>query len=727
MQMSDPLRFIDWEINKFLRVVLSTQIAAIVLILLGMAGIQMPVIRQAVCFIYLTFIPGALILRALNVHKLAPIQSAMFTVGASLAALMFAGALLNFTGPYLGITAPITILPIMVMLTALVLILSMLCYLRDRKSDDPLLDIKEALSPPALLLYAVPFLAIFGAYRMNFFDANGLLVLMILALAAIVLLVGFDRLIPKELYPLAIFVVAISLLLHNALISTYINGWDIQFENYRAALVLANGFWDSSTFSVLNAMLSIVMLAPIYSIVMDMDIVWVFKLIYPLLFALVPVGLYEVFRRQSSEKIAFMASFFFMSLVVFYTEMLQLARQEIAELFLVLVIMLVLDRSLDKAKWSVLFIIFSFSLVVSHYGLTYIFIASLIIVLALLYLARMVGRMKMREIELNTRLSLVLVVSIVMFCLVWYISIASGNPFDTIVSILDQVFSNAATGFLDPDKVQGLGILATGGSVSALHKIYLYLMLFTQALIVVGIAAVILKKGLMKMSAEYFAFSLVMIVILIAGITVPFFASSLNTTRLYQITLIFLAIFFVAGWLGVSKFLGRLIHRDSPGMPIAFRALAIFLAIFLIFNTGLAFEVFNDVPISYALNSTVDSAVFNTAEVAGANWIVSERSPILIDNQTDKYYMPPIYCDEYRLQLLKGKNADQASNIPDNGTMYEVSYVYMGTFNLQNDLMFVVSGDDLTSHETYVSADDVSKDRGLIYSNGGSEIYNRIF
>lgn len=728
MQMSDPLRFIDWEIKKFLGVVLATQIAALVLIWLGTTGFQVPILRQLVCFIYLTFMPGAVILRAMNARKLEPIKSTLFTIGASLAALMFAGALLNIIGLYLGLTTPITLLPIMVMLTALVLILSVFCYLRDRKSEDkPLLDIKEALSPPALFLYIVPFMAIFGAYLMNLFSDNVLLVLMILALVAIVLLVGFDKFIPKEMYPLAIFVVGVSLVLHNTLISTYINGWDVQFENYRATLVLTNGFWDPSTFSILNAMLSIVMLAPIYSIVMNMDIVWVFKLIYPLLFALVPLGLYEVFKRQSSEKIAFMATFFFTSLVVFYTEMLQLARQEIAELFLVLVIMLIINRNMDKAKWSVLFIIFSFSLVVSHYGLTYIFIASLIVVWALLYLGKMISLKNLRGIEVNTRLSLVLVVSLIMFCLVWYISIASGNPFETIVVLLSSIYSNLITGFMNPDKVQGLALITTGGSVSALHKVYLYLMLFTQALIMVGIAAVILKKDLVKISKEYFTFSLVMVAILIAGISVPFVASALNTTRLYQITLIFLAIFFVIGWLAVSKLLGRLMHRDNPRMPIAFGALAIFLAIFLMYNTGLVFEVFNDVPISYSLNKTVDNAVYNNAEVAGANWIVNERNPVLIDSMTNMYYLPPIYSDEYRLQLLSGQNAEQASKIPNNGKLFEVSYVYMGTYNILNDRMLVVNENDATSGDSYVSADDISKDRGLIYSNGGSEVYNRRF
>ncbi len=104
---------------------------------------------------------------------------------------------------------------------------------------------------------------------------------------------------------------------------------------------------------------------------------WVYKIIFPLLFALMPVALYQAYMKQSNEKLAFMASFFFVSLVVFFSEMLQLARQEIAELFVALIILLIVDRSMQKSRWSLLFLVFAASLVLSHYGLTFIFIGTL--------------------------------------------------------------------------------------------------------------------------------------------------------------------------------------------------------------------------------------------------------------------------------------------------------------------------------------------------------------
>ena len=48
-------------------------------------------------------------------------------------------------------------------------------------------------------------------------------------------------------------------------------------------------------------MLSISMLAPVYSIFMNIDITWVYKIVFPLLFSLLPVALFEVYRRHPGK------------------------------------------------------------------------------------------------------------------------------------------------------------------------------------------------------------------------------------------------------------------------------------------------------------------------------------------------------------------------------------------------------------------------------------------
>ena len=55
-----------------------------------------------------------------------------------------------------------------------------------------------------------------------------------------------------------------------------------------------------------------------------------------------------------------------------------LSKEQIAELFLVLLILVMIDKGMNKMKRSFLFIVFGASLAVSHYGLSYIYMFCLI-------------------------------------------------------------------------------------------------------------------------------------------------------------------------------------------------------------------------------------------------------------------------------------------------------------------------------------------------------------
>ena len=135
---------------------------------------------------------------------------------------------------------------------------------------------------------------------------------LIVIIALVAVLIGFDIFIPKKLYPLAVFVIAISLLYHSSLISMHLVEWaDGSFEYWISNKTVINSIWDPTTYGACNAMLSLTILAPLYSIISNMSITWVFKIVYSLLFSLVPLGLYRVFQKQTNDKIAFLSCFFF--------------------------------------------------------------------------------------------------------------------------------------------------------------------------------------------------------------------------------------------------------------------------------------------------------------------------------------------------------------------------------------------------------------------------------
>ena len=70
-----------------------------------------------------------------------------------------------------------------------------------------------------------------------------------------------------------------------------------------------------------NAMLSITVLPTVYSNMLGMSLTWVYKIIYPLIFALVPVGLYLLWKPYIGKKFAFFSAFLFMADITFFTEL----------------------------------------------------------------------------------------------------------------------------------------------------------------------------------------------------------------------------------------------------------------------------------------------------------------------------------------------------------------------------------------------------------------------
>ena len=727
----------DWEMGKFLKVVLAIQFAMWGAIALDAIGLQIPIIRQFIGFVYLTFVPGIIILRILKLHKLGNIETLLYTVGLSIATLMFTGLFMNTLYPIFGISGPISTVPLIITISVVVLVLSILCYIRDKDFTDPsFIDVKDVFSPPALFLCLLPFLAIFGTYLMNFYHINIVLMFLIVILGIIAILIGFDKFIPKNLYPLAVFVIAFSLLFHGTLISMYMWGYDIHYEYYISNLVIANSLWDSTVHSTVNAMLSIVMLAPIFSDICGMSLTWVFKIIYPLLFSLVPLGLYRVFQKQTNDKIAFLSCFFFMSVSAFYRSMPQLARQEIAELFLVLLILLMIDKNMNKTKRAFLFIVFGISLAVSHYGLSYIYMFCLISAWLILVLRdspaiqrltdyfftkfsrykseKLTGNPVSTNVE-NRTISSTFVLVFITFTLTWYMYISSSSAFDTIVHIGDHIASSIFTDFLNPEATEGLRMMLAQPQPGLLHEVNRVINYLNQIFIIIGGIVLLLKHRELKFEKEYAAFSMVNLVICFGAVSVPFFASSLATTRLYHITLFFLAPFCVIGGITVLRALSKTfrVAWTNNSVRSSLKVLSVYFMIFLLYSTGFVCGVAEGNFHSISLNSTMDSPRFNDQEVLGAKWLYDVKSS------------NPIYADDYRRLLLGSFEWGQVRTITfDIDQIQDDSYIYVGSLSIEKkEILLIDRKSARRAKVKYINSSQIVDDRNKIYANGGAEVY----
>jgi uncharacterized membrane protein len=670
----------------------------------------------------------------LRLHNLGSIETPLYSVGLGLVFMMFTGLFSTTIYPLLGYANAISfeILFITAVVAMQALLYSAL-FLDRGHTGSPYCSIDRLPVPAIPFLAVLPFLAVIGTYVRNEFHMVSLLFLLLIIIALVGLAVGFDRMIPRSCYPLAVFSIALALLYHISLISGYVGGYDIHHELYLANTVLQNGLWDMTIPYNTNGMLSIVALVPLYSILCNMDPVWVFKIIYPFLFALVPLGLYRAVERQVDGKVAFLSMFFFVAFFTFYTEMISLARQQIAEIFLVLTILALIDRSMDSQKRLALLLTFGAAMIVSHYGLSYIYMLSLVPAWLLLVVT---GWPAIKALERRIRrteapdpftpsiaghsagrrtLVLPYIIFFILFAQVWYMVVAEGSAFNTVMDIGDRIWTTLMLGGIGSGTAQGMHIL-TSQAVSPLHGLAKILHIATQGLIAIGVLAAIFRRDRWKFEPEYLAFSVVFLFISIAGIAVPFFASSLNTSRLYHITLIFLAPFAIVG--GIAMYTAALSRLHTiqrvPGFGTAYTALSVFFAVFLLFNTGLVYQVANDSPTSMALETTQDKPVFNSREVEGARWLISAEN------------RRPIYVDGMRWWLLLGFGPETQRYLPANAALIEPnSYLYFGTFNVVREDVRVEVKEGTITVAAYTDTHAFIKNRNRIYDNAGAAIYYR--
>ena len=780
----NPLLMNDWPRKRTLITVLTLQFLVWALVGLDAAGVQIPLLRGLVASVYLLFVPGMLVLRALRLHQLGGVRTPLFAVGLSLATVMGTGLLMTTLYPLLGFERPLALVPVVMTQGVIITFLAVLSYWRDcGPTEDAIIDRRDVLTPSVLALCVLPFMSIIATYAMNAYGSNLLLLALIIIIAITALWISTSASFPKELYPLAVFVIAVALLYHASLISSYVWGWDIQQELYTANAVLNNAQWNVHVIGATNAVLSVTLLAPLISIVSGVSVVWIFKTIYPLLFALVPVGLFVVFQKQTSDRIALLASFFVTFLFTFFTEMPSLARQEIAELFLVLLLIVLVDKrvgSEGKAPLYALCAIFAASVVVSHYALAFIFIAYLVVAWLLLFL---VDNPAMRRLHTAAHseppakpwsrpkrmLTLPFILLFAAFTVAWYATLGSAALAGDIAPVLTKVgytllsplnvlfaIGIGAVAYVcalvivyvlvtraqrkAPTLLRLFGALAVVlsaslvlaryhgilvnellqiGTRSPLHEVVELLYLLGLLLIILGLAALALRRCRLTFDQEFVALALASLAILMTAVVFPMLALTIDTTRLYQISTLLLAPFCVTGALLIGGVPGRLRAkpRERTGVSIAYKLVAALFVIMLLFGTGLVYEVTRQDPTSFFLNDSIDAPRFNAREVAGAQWLYAMKAAAL-----------PVHADAYRDLLWTSLDFNYSwGNIPSYAPHTpHTGYVFLGTFNLLTGTSAQQLNTQSLLNGTQVyhsSLAGIANGRNRVFDDGGAVVY----
>lgn len=709
----NPLQINDLKSGSLLIIVIAMQIITWVTTLLDVA-----VARQVTGFLYLTFIPGIVILKLLKLRDLSVAQTVVLSVGLSIAFLMFAGLLVNELCPMIGISKPLSLWPLMIIINVILILMCALGCVANKEDFSIDINVAEGSKLSRIIVFVFPpLLSIVGTIQVNVSQNNFLLLLLVIAISVLVVLGTFsDRLLPSRFYPLSLFMIAAALLFHASLASGYIYGYDINVEYYTFKLTENNSRWNSTInagvpYDKINGMLSVTVLPTIFAGILNLSATWILKTVYPLIFSFVPVVLYQFHKERVGKKVAFVSTFFFMATSAFFMEMLMLTRQMVAELFFVLLFFVLFHDKIDPLRKRILFIIFSAALAVSHYALSYIFMFYIFSAwLSLYILEKKTGRITA---------SMVTLLFVILFS--WYIYVSTSGPFNGLLSMGDHVITSISTEFFNPeargqDVLRGLGLERAPSSWHLLGRIFAYA---TEFLIVVGFVALLTRRKKRALNPEYFVLLSLSMVILILCIALPAFASTLRMSRYYHTLLIFLSPLCIQGGENLLSFFAR--KRIKNESCILVLVLVILVPYFL-FQTGFVYEVTRvsswSIPLSrYRMGLTPYAMGFiDEQDAFGAMWLsekINTKRTLIYADIMSKYTVLTSYGMTKRDQIMKLSNVT---------TVQTNSALYLRRMNLVYGVLFMYRGNtEKVWNITEISP--VLNNMNKVYSNGECEIY----
>jgi len=467
--------------NKFFFGIL---IFGLIVNLLVFFDIQYLYLRAIFSFILLTTVPGLLIMLMLKIREVDFWEYLVYTIGLSVAFLMFGGLFINWVLPLIGIYKPLSTVPLLISFDIFLLIFWIIALKRNNKIylkvEPPRLDLinKSFLIIPIIF----PILSILGAITLNNHGPNYLPLIVLGGIAIYVFFVALLRKkLNKNIYPWSIVMVSLSLLLATSLRSWYVSGVDINLEYYIFQLIKEKQYWNLQLFShAYNACVSVSILPTILSTFIKINNQYIFKLIITIIFSLTPLVVYLFLKKFTHEILAFLAVFFFISQPAFINWASIPIRQEIALLFFALTLLVLFNENFNQTLKNSLFIIFGFSMVVSHYTTNYLaillFVFSYLIYLVLrktkdkkpfLIIYKKLNLKEKVEKSANKVNSLngIMIVILIIFTLLWN-SILPNNSFNNLIDFTYQTVQNMDKIFSE--------VLSKTGSINTQWNIFYY-------------------------------------------------------------------------------------------------------------------------------------------------------------------------------------------------------------------------------------------------------------
>ena len=473
-------------------------------------------IRAILAFVFIITIPGLLIMLCLKIRNINFWEYLVYTIGLSVAFIMFAGLAVNWILPFLNITnKPISLWPILICFDTILLALWIIAHKRNednahilifpfqeyevpkklkslfsktsqtqnnkgqssKSSSMKLNEISSTYQNRQLTLpkkfrfipkfpnlswldriffivpIFFPFMAVVGAFLLNNHGTNIVTMIMLASIAVyVLLLVIFREKLNENVYPWALWMIGLSLLLSFSMRSWYVSGVDTNLEFSIFPMTQDKGIWLINNFkNAYNVMLSVTILPNIFSFFSNINPQYIQKLFFSLIFNFVPLIVYIISRKFFDKNISFFAGLFFIFQLGFMKWSEIPSRQQIAFLFFGLMFLILFNKEIDQKIRNLMFVIFGFSMIISHYSTSYIAFAIFLFAYIYIFFYKRDENRKIKKDKTKPEqkqefyLTGVLILVLLVFGFLWYsqISDVASGPInfmkDSFINI-DRIF-----------------------------------------------------------------------------------------------------------------------------------------------------------------------------------------------------------------------------------------------------------------------------------------------
>jgi uncharacterized membrane protein len=213
----------------------------------------------------------------------------------------------------------------------------------------------------------------------------------------------------------------------------------------------------------------------------------------------------------------------------------------------------------------------------------------------------------------------------------WYFYTAQGTITQQVV-LLGSHIAGSISELFNPTYSEASNVVAQGPLPGILHRVNAYVNYLNVFFMLAGVClAVFLKKQRFKLQFSYVVLSSIALGFLIASVAVPYLGAALDWTRVYQITLFFLAPFLAIGFISIGETAGVIMRKVTSKLGFGSsalvsrsrltRLLAIYLVLFMLLSTGSLFALTEGYQ-NIALSNQIDG-VYSQQTISGATWQAS--------------------------------------------------------------------------------------------------------